>query len=144
MATHANYFNPAAVHDGAVTPAYWTSGQITMLAVTTDYDASTEVEDNQFLIDVISGDRIGEAVLPTPTVVGAVFSGGDLVIPSAAGKELLGYWFYNDTGDEATSRLVLWVGWNADGTQVHGTTDDAGISVPFSPSGIFAVATVAL
>lgn len=137
----ANLFKTGAVDDAW--HAYWTAGDITMLAVNDTYDPDN-VETDLWLSDIDDGARIGEVVLPTPTEADAVFSAGDCVIPSASGQNLIGYWIYKDTGTETTSRLILWIDHNADGTPVSGPTDDAGISIPFSPSGIFTVATVPL
>jgi len=79
---------------------------------------------DEFLDDVPALARVG-----TPQAIGSktfalgVFDGANLAFPAIpAGNALGAYIVYIDTGDEATSNLMLY-------------SDDAGTDLPFTPSG---------
>ena len=132
----ANFITPASLDEFF---ASMLSANASVLAVS---DAYTFDATDDTLDDIAGGVRLGTVALTSEALSGGVFTAAPSLIPTAGGDTLGGFWIYKDTGTESTSRLVLWIDTNADGTAIGGTTSSSGITVPWSSTGIFRVAAV--
>lgn len=89
---------------------------------------------HQFLSDIAVGARVATTInLTGKTIVGRAINADDPVFTAAAGAESEAVVFYQDTGVEATSRLIIYAD-TATGLPV--TPNGTDITVIFNVAGI--------
>lgn len=132
----SNHITTASIDDFF---ASWVTAPWSILAVDDTYVWNVA---HTMLDDVDAGKRLGTLELASRTISDGVFDADNALIPTAGGDNLGGFWIFNDTGTESTSRLMLWIDRNSDGTPISGLTDSAGIMTPFNAAGIFRIAAV--
>jgi len=91
-----------------------------MLIDTDDY--TVDIATDEFLSDVPSAARVATVALTPLTPTDGVLDAANVTFPEVSGDECEALVIYQDTGSEATSRLVLYV-------------DGASAGLPVTPTG---------
>jgi len=97
------------------------------------YDAG---HDN--LDDVLAARRVAtSANLASKTVTGGWLDAADVTFSGiAAAEDIAGLWIYEDSGSEATSRLLMWFDTDDSSTAIAVTTTGADVQVIWPSAGI--------
>ena len=96
----------------------WDTNTIKTVLVTSGY--AVNLSTHQFLSDIVAGNRNGiSAALASKTVTAGVADAADTTITTTVASSTIAMVIYQDTGVEATSRLIAYI--------------DTG-GVPFTPS----------
>lgn len=94
---------------------------------------------DEFLEDVAAGARVGTPqTLASKTVTAGVFDAADVTFTAVSGDECEYILIYQDTGDEATSRLIALID-SASGLPVNPSGDNIVIQWSSGASKIFAL-----
>lgn len=106
-------------------------------AVLVDTAAYTYDAAHEFLSDIPSGERVATSVnLTGKTIIDGVFDSDDFIFPSVTGDPSEALVLYQDTTNEATSRLIAYID-TATGLPV--TPDGTDISIQVNLSGWFSL-----
>jgi hypothetical protein len=127
----ANAFQPSAREGFATARIDWLNDDILVVLVDGDYEYSAS---HIFLKDVPGGTRVAVSdPLEGKTAIGGVLDADDVLFPGLApGDTIRGLWVAQDTGDEATSRLILWFERNAANQLIQVATNGEDITVVWS------------
>lgn len=94
---------------------------------------------HDFFDDVPAGARVATTTLASPTVTGKVLDADDALFTSVTGDQAEAIIIWKDTGNEATSRLVLYLDTGITGLPVSPSGGD--ILVTWDATGIAALGT---
>lgn len=127
----ANAFQPSARDAFGRGEIDWTTDDLVVVLVDDTYTYSAA---HEHLDDVAGGTRLATSDPLTGATVsgGGVLDADDVQIPTTAGDTIAGLWVAQDTGNEATSRLIVWFDRDAANQLINVDTDTAGVIVTWS------------
>jgi hypothetical protein len=110
----------------------YTANTVRVLGVrdTYDYDAA-----HSTLADLPGGSRIASVALTSKAVTAGAATAGPAVLAAGTGDVLSALVIYQDTGTEATSRLIAHLGQRADSTPISVITNASPLAITW-PNGI--------
>ena len=126
-----NALQPSARDAFARAQIDWENDDLIVVLVDGDYTYSAT---HEHLDDVAGGTRVATSdPLDGATVSGGgVLDADDVEIPTSPGDTIAGLWVVQATGNEATSRLIVWFDRDAANQLISLATDAAGVIVTWS------------
>ena len=133
----AKFVYTNAKEDFAKKQISWTADTIKCLMVKSGYAQSAS---DLHLDTITAGNRVGTAqTITTPTATGGVCKCDASTFTSVAGgSTVVAFVYYKDTGVEATSDLIAYIGEDSGGTPFSIATNGSNIVFTPNASGVFA------